>query len=101
MRRRRPHRMEADAMLQFHVLISLIGMLSGFIVLYGLLTGKLSGGWTILFLATTALTSITGFALPPFGFDPPRAVGTISLVLLIVAVAALYAFHLAGAWRWT
>jgi hypothetical protein len=93
--------MEADAMLQFHVLMSLIGMLSGFIVLYGLLTGKLSGGWTILFLATTALTSITGFALPPFGFDPPRAVGTISLVLLIVAVAALYAFHLAGAWRWT
>jgi hypothetical protein len=92
--------MEGEAMLQFHVLISLIGMLSGFIVLYGLLTGTPSGGWTMLFLATTALTSITGFALPPFGFDPPRAVGTISLVLLIVAVAALYAFHLAGAWRW-
>jgi len=53
-----------------------------------------------LFLATTILTSVTGFPLPPFGFDPPRAVGTLSLVLLALAVLALYAFHLAGAWRW-
>ena len=87
-------------MLQFHVIMSLIGMLSGFIVLYGFLTTKPSGGWTMLFLAPTALTGITGFALSPFGFDPPRAVGTISLVLLIVAAAALYAFHLSGLWRW-
>ena len=53
-----------------------------------------------MFLATTILTSVTGFPLPPFGFDPPRAVGTLSLVLLALAVLALYAFHLAGAWRW-
>jgi hypothetical protein len=86
--------------LQIHVILSLIGMASGFIVLYGLLTGKLSGGWTALFLATTILTSVTGFPLAPFGFDPARAVGTISLVLLAAAVAALYLFHLAGAWRW-
>ena len=46
------------------------------------------------------MTSVTGFPLPPFGFDPPRAVGVISLVLLALAVAALYAFRLAGAWRW-
>jgi hypothetical protein len=89
-----------DILLQIHIIISLVGILSGFLVLYGLLTGRPFGGWTALFLATTVLTSVTGFALPPFGFDPARAVGVISLVLLTIAVAALYAFRLAGAWRW-
>jgi hypothetical protein len=87
-------------MLQIHVLLSLIGIGAGFVVLYGLLVGRLLGGWTALFFATTILTSITGFSLAPFGFDPARAVGVISLVLLALAVAALYAYHLAGAWRW-
>src|SRR3984957_5644315 len=87
-------------MLQIPVALSLIGIVSGLVVLYGLLTGRPFGGWTALFLATTILTSVTGFPLPPFGFDPPRAVGVISLVLLALAVAALYVFRLAGAWRW-
>jgi hypothetical protein len=92
--------MEANAMLQIHVLLSLIGIVSGFVVLYGLLVGRPLGGWTALFLATTILTSVTGFPLAPFGFDPARAVGVISLVLIALAVAALYVFRLAGAWRW-
>ena len=88
-------------MLQIHVILSLVGILTGFVVLYGLVTGVSSSGWTTAtFLATTILTSVTGFPLPPFGFDPPRAVGVISLVLLALALAALYAFRLAGAWRW-
>ena len=87
-------------MLQFHVAISLIGILSGFVVLYRLLFGKPSGAWTAVFLCSTILTSLSGFPLPPFGFDPPRAVGVISLVLLIGAVAAYYGYNLKGAWRW-
>ena len=87
-------------LLEVHVVLSLIGIASGVIVLYGLLTGRALRYWTALFLATTILTSVTGFPLPPFGFDPPRAVGTLSLVLLAIAVLALYAFRLAGAWRW-
>src|SRR5580693_9432406 len=87
-------------MLQIHVILSLIGILSGLVFLYGLLAGSFSGAWTAIFLVTTILTSITGFPLAPFGFDPPRAVGVISLVLLALAVAALYVFRLAGAWRW-
>jgi len=89
-----------DVFLQIHVIMSLIGIVSGFVVLYGLLIGQLFGGWTALFLATTILTSLTAFVLPPFGFDPPRAVGVLSLILLAIAVVALYAFRLAGAWRW-
>lgn len=89
-----------DTFLQIHVILSLIGIASGLVALYGLLAGKLLRGWTALFLATTVLTSVTGFPLPPFGFDPPRAVGTLSLLLLAAAIAALYVLHLAGAWRW-
>jgi hypothetical protein len=48
---------------------------------------------------TTILTGVTGFPLPPFGFTPARAVGVILLILLALAVPALYAFRLAGAWR--
>ncbi len=86
--------------LQIHVALSLIALVAGLIVLYGLLQGRAYGGWTALFFVTTILTSVTGFPLPPFGFDPPRAVGILSLVLLAVAVAGYYLFHLAGAWRW-
>jgi hypothetical protein len=88
------------SLLEIHVALSLVGIVSGLVVLYGLLSGKALGGWTALFLATTILTSVTGFPLAPFGFDPPRAVGTLSLVLLAVAVGAYYLFHLAGMWRW-
>jgi hypothetical protein len=89
----------ADVFVQIHVLLSLIGIASGLVVLYGLLTRKMSRTWTAIFLLTTILTSVTGFPIPPFGFDPARIVGTVSLVLLAVAVGALYVFHLAGVWR--
>jgi hypothetical protein len=81
-------------MLQIHVILSLVGILSGIVVLYRLLFGGDSGAWTALFLITTILTSLSGFPLPPFGFDPPRAVGVLSLILLLY-----YAFHLEGIWR--
>jgi len=89
-----------DTFLQIHVILSLVGIASGLVALYGLLTDKLLRGWTALFLATTVLTSVTGFPLPPFGLDPARIVGIISLVLLAAAIAALYLFRLTGAWRW-
>jgi hypothetical protein len=87
-------------MLQFHVAISLVGILSGLAMLYGLLVNRNFTAAIAVFLATTILTSLTGFPLPPFGFDPPRAVGVLSLILLIGAVVAYYGFRLAGAWRW-
>ena len=83
-----------------HVIISLIGIFSGVVVLLGWLGGKSSGGWTALFLATTVATSATGFLFPVDHFLPSHGVGIISLVVLLVAILARYAFHLAGAWRW-
>lgn len=83
-----------------HVVLSLVGIFSGFVVLIGLLAGKRLDGWTALFLATTVLTSVTGFLFPVDHFLPSHGVGIISLVVLAVAILARYAFHLAGAWRW-
>lgn len=86
--------------LEFHVSISLIEIAAGLIMLYGLLTGRAFAVWIVLFFATAILTDLTGFPLPPFGFDPPRAIGILSLVLLAIALIAYYFFRLAGAWRW-
>lgn len=83
-----------------HVLISLVGIGSGFIVAYGLLGGKRLDGWTATFLTTTVLTSLTGFLFPVEHLLPSHVLGIISLVVLAVAIPARYAFHLNGAWRW-
>jgi hypothetical protein len=83
-----------------HVLISLAGLGSGFIVVYGLLTGKRLEGWTTVFLLTTVLTSLTGFLFPVEHILPSHVVGIISLLALAIAILARYALHLAGAWRW-
>jgi hypothetical protein len=70
------------------VLISLAGLGSGFIVVYGLLTGKRLDGWTAIFLATTALTSLTGFLFPVEHLLPSHVVGIIPLVVLAIAILA-------------
>jgi len=84
-----------------HVLLSLVGIGSGLIVVFGLLTGKRLDGWTALFLVTTVATSVTGFFFPFEHLLPSHKVGIVSLVVLAVAILARYVFHLAGAWRRT
>jgi hypothetical protein len=83
-----------------HVLISLIGIFSGFVVLAGLLTARRFDGWTTIFLASTILTSVTGFFFPFHHFTPAHAVGILSLVVLSITVYARYGRELAGHWRW-
>ncbi len=82
-----------------HVLISLVGIGSGLIVMFGLLTRKRLNGVTAVFLATTVLTSVTGFGFPFDHLLPSHIIGIISLVVLAVAIAARYMFHPAGIWR--
>ena len=83
-----------------HVVLSLIGILSGFVVVFGLITLKRLDGWIALFLASTVATSVTGFLFPFHGFLPSHGAGVISLVALAVAIFARYVRHLAGAWGW-
>src|SRR5713101_2743725 len=82
-----------------HVVLSLVGIGSGFVVMSGLLSGRERNGWTPLFLVTTVATSVTGFAFPFDHLLPSHIVGIVSLVVLAVASLARYAFHLSGAWR--
>ena len=82
-----------------HVVISLVGIGSGFVVVYGLIAAKRFDFWTALFLLTTVLTSVTGFFFPVERFLPSHAVGILSLLVLAVAIFARYNRHLAGAWR--
>lgn len=82
-----------------HVLISLAGIGTGFAVVGGWLGGKHLPKWTAWFLATTALTSITGFFFPFKGFTPPYAFAVLSLIVLALAGYALYARRLSGVWR--
>jgi hypothetical protein len=83
-----------------HVVLSLVGIFAGFAVLFGMFGSKKLDGWTALFLATTVLTSVTGFPFPRDHILPSHIVGVISLVVLAIAIFALYSRHLAGPWRW-
>ncbi len=82
-----------------HVIISLAGIGSGFIVMFGLINGKRLDGWTAIFLTTTVLTNVTGFLFPFEGFKPSYVVGGISLIVLAIAIWARYGRRLAGASR--
>jgi hypothetical protein len=87
------------ALILIHVAISLVAILSGLVMMFGLLTSKRLDSWTMVFLITTIATSVTGF-LFPFRTLPGTGVGVISIVLLAIAIFARYARHLRGAWRW-
>jgi hypothetical protein len=83
-----------------HVVLSLIAIGAGIVVLAGMLRARRPAGWTALFLATTVLTSVTGFFFPVDHLLPSHIVGIISLVVLAIALLALYGYRHAGSWRW-
>lgn len=83
----------------FHVAVSLAAVFSGFVVLFGMIAGERLDHWTAFFLATTVLTSVTGFGFPIKGMTPGLAFGVISLAVLATAIYARYQRHLLGNWR--
>jgi hypothetical protein len=83
-----------------HVAISLVGIASGLIVMAQFMLNRTLGLSNTIFLLTTIATSVTGFLFPFHGFTPAIAFGVISLVILAVALFALYAGNVIGAWRW-
>jgi hypothetical protein len=84
-----------------HVLISLFAIATGLIVLLGLINNRLPGSWNTVFLVTTILTSLTGFAFPNTKVTPGIVLGVLSVIVLAIAVVALYIFQLNGSWRRT
>jgi hypothetical protein len=84
---------------KIHVVISLIGILTGVVVLIGLISGRRLNGWTAWFLASTAATSVIGFFFPFHGVTPGIILGIISLLLLALAIFARYFRRFVGAWR--
>jgi|SRR5580692_6187738 hypothetical protein len=92
--------MSTAAFTTLHVIISLIGIGSGIVVVLGMCQGLRLPRWTAVFLLTTVLTSVTGFLFHSTAFGPPQVIGVISLVVLAIAIVALYVNHLAGASRW-
>ena len=82
-----------------HVVISVVGVLSGLVVIGGLMAGARLESWTALFLVTTTLTSVTGFGFPASAVSPAHIVGALSLVVLAACLAARYWQKLARGWR--
>ena len=92
--------LSTSAFTLLHVVLSLIGIVAGMVVAAAMLGSKMANGWTALFLATTVLTSVTGFLFPSDQILPSHIVGVVSLLVLIIAIAALYGYRLARSWRW-
>lgn len=84
----------------FHTALSLIGIVAGLVVLRGLIRNNPLNGWTLVFLVTTAATTLTGFLFPFRGFTPAIGTGIVATVVLVATIPARYTFHLAGPWRW-
>ena len=93
--------MMLNALTIFHVALSLIGIGSGVVAIYGLLKAETSSRWTPAFLTTTTATSLTGFLFPFHGVAPAQVLDFLSLIALIVATLSIYRYHLQGIWRRT
>jgi hypothetical protein len=91
--------LSVGAFTTLHVIISLVGLLAGVVAVGAMLADKRPGLSTAIFLCATVLTSATGFLFHSAKIGPPHIVGVLSLILLAVACAALYGFHLKGLWR--
>jgi hypothetical protein len=83
-----------------HTALSLIGIVAGLVALFGLLRNNPLNNWTLIFIVTTAATTLTGFLFPFRGFTPAIGTGIVSSLVLAVTILARYAFNMAGPWRW-
>jgi hypothetical protein len=82
-----------------HVLLSLIGIATGFLVIFGMIGRRKLPSWTAWFFVTNVLTDFTGFLFPFKGITPGIIIGVLSLVVLGIAVIGHYVQRLAGTWR--
>jgi len=83
--------MTLETFTRLHVVISLIGIASGLMAVFGMMSGVRRDG--------TVLTSVTGFGFPVEHLLPSHKVGIISLVVLAIVFVARSRAH-SGSWRW-
>jgi hypothetical protein len=92
-------------MLTLHLVVCYLALLAGALVLTALCRGRRQPTWDTVLLLSTALISLTGFALPaPPGTptpDPAVILSVVELVLVAIAALAIYVGHLTHAWRGT
>jgi len=93
--------LSTNAFTLLHVVLSLIGIITGFVFLFSLIANKFLTHFAWIFLGSTTLTSLTGFAYPNTHITPGIFIGILSMVVLVPAFLALYAFHLTRGWRLT
>ena len=91
--------LSVGAFTTLHVVISLIGIVSGVVAVFAMMADKRPGSWTAVFLVSTILTSLTGFLFHSAKVGPPHILGVLSLIALALAVIALYGLKLKGVWR--
>lgn len=91
--------MTTPAFTLLHVLLSLGGIFTGFVVLFGMMRNRKEHLWTLLFFVTNILTDVTGFLFPFKAITPGIIIGALSLIVLIVAMVGFYGAHLSGGWR--
>ena len=85
----------------FHTALSLVALIAGILVVKGLLESSGRQLWTLLFLVTSAATTITGFFFPFQGVTRALILGVITLLPLFFATLARYQKHLESSWRGT
>ena len=88
-----------DPLTLIHLAISLGAVVAGLMALAAMLKGQTPVTLTGIFLGLTVLTSATGFLFHNTSVTPAMVVGAVSLIVLAVALFAIYGRRLAGRWR--
>ena len=88
-----------DWLTLLHALVSLVGLLTGLVVLLALVAGRNPEDWASWFLSTTLLATVTGFFFRHEQVTLSELIGIVSLAALVLGIYALYGRGLAGSWR--
>ena len=93
--------MDLTVLLAPHVILSLVGIASGFMLMRDFFRGRFASTTIAIFLVATTLTSLTGFLFQRNHVLPSHIVGAIALVVLVPTWLAWRPYRLAGSWKRT
>jgi len=93
--------MDPTVLLAPHVILSLVGIASGFMVMRDFFRGRFASATITIFLVTTTLTSLTGYLFERDHVLPSHIVGAIALLVSIPTWLAWRPHRLAGGWMRT